>query len=1142
MNALTRKPLFWIAYAALSAVALIVALQLFPRAIPLVNLDVRMSRAEALAAGEALAVRYKLAPPQARSAARFEHDGTAQNYIELEGGGRAAFAQLTRGDVYAPYWWSVRLFAPGTIEEAVLRFKPDGAPDGFARQLAETYVRDPATKALDAAAARALAEARAHDDWGVDFSRYTLLDQSQSTLTNGRVDHSFVYERPEKYGEARIRLRLAVAGDELIGVVPFVFVPEAFGRRFGELRSANNLIASAATIAAGLLYGVVGCLLGSLWLMRRHWLVWRPAFVAGLVVASLLALAQLAGAPAAWFGADTTETPATFWMKQGGAFLFILCAGAMFFTLAFMAAESLARRAFPSHPQLWRVWSRDAGASVEVAGRTLGGYLFVPVELALVALFYFATNRWLGWWQPSENLSDPNILSSAIPALQPIAVSLQAGFWEECVFRAVPLALGALIGERYGRRRLGIAIAFVLQAVVFGAAHANYPGFPSYSRLAELIVPAMLWGAIFLRYGLLPTVILHATFDLALFAIPVFLVDAPGARLQQALIAAAGLTPLAFVLWRRAQAGAWTTLPDRLRNGAWQPVVPAAVEELRPTPEVNGKDRAATVFQRALPAFGLAGLAAWIAFTPFHADAPGLAMTRAEAIRQADAALAARGVTLGPEWRRMSAVRLANEDPEQWTWHKFVWREKGADAYRKLVGRALPPPLWEVRYATFDGDVAERAEEWRVTVAPDGSARTIRHQLPQAREGARLTRDAAEAAALAEVKRRFGLDAGAVKFVGADEEKRQNRTDWSFMFADPAIDVGAGGELRYVVMIAGDEVVGSGRVVHVPETWLRDERQRDNRRQIVRMSAGVLFMIAAFAALILGVMAWTKGRCDTRAVKWVGGVSLVIAIAGFANGWPLQAMGLRTDEPLASQYAMLAMGAVASGLVLALLFGVVAGIGAWYARSRPREPISGMLPPWAAAVAAGLLVAGVQAVAGNLGAPAVPQWPAAFGSSSVSPLAAALLSGLGFLSASGAALFILYAVARMTRDFTRRALLAMALIVVLQCAAVLTQGGAALGPALAAGVAAGLAVVAVLWWLLRYDASLVPPYLAIGLVLATVARMLQEGTAAAVLPGAIGAATIAAIAWLVMRYVAVPLPAEPVPLTPPASAPLSSTA
>src|SRR6185436_14741971 len=279
------------------------------------------------------------------------------------------------------------------------------------------------------------------------------------------------------------------------------------------------------------------------------------------VVGSLMAAASLAGAPASWFDFDTAQSATTFWARHVGAAVAVALGGGLAYALVFMAAESLARKAFPWQPQLWRVWSRDAAASPSVLGRTLGGYLFVPLELALVAIFYFATNHWLGWWQPSEVLTDPNILSAAVPALMPIAISLQAGFMEECLFRAVPLALGALVGAHFGRRRLGIAIAFVLQAVIFGGAHANYPGFPSYSRLVELLLPSMLWAAIFLRFGLLSTILLHALFDLTLFSIPLFLVEAPGAWVQRAVVIAAGFVPLGVVLWRRIERGAWGELP-----------------------------------------------------------------------------------------------------------------------------------------------------------------------------------------------------------------------------------------------------------------------------------------------------------------------------------------------------------------------------------------------------------------------------------------------------------------------------------------------------------------------------------------------------------------------------------------------------
>jgi hypothetical protein len=1134
LSSITRRTAFWIAYAVISAIALVVAARLFPLAIPLVNLDVKLSRGEAIAQAEALAARLKLAPADARIAARFNHDGATQNYVELEGGGRPAFAELTRGDVYAPYWWDVRLFTLGSIDETVIRFRPDGAPNGFARRVAETYVRDPATKALPVATARALAEERAHDDWGIDFARYRFLEQSQQTQKNDRVDHSFVYERPEQLGEARVRLRLVVAGDELMAVMPFVFIPEAFGRRFQELRSANNLIANIASASAGVLYGLGGTILGVLWLLRRHWLVWRPAFIAGLIVGGLMAIANLASTPAAWFGADTTETTTTFWLKQAAAAIFLFTASGLGYALAFMAAESLARRAFPRHPQLWRIWSREAGATKQIAGRTLGGYLFVPLELALVMLFYYATNRWLGWWQPSEMLSDPNILSSAVPALSPIAISLQAGFMEECVFRAIPLALGALIGARYGRRRLGIALAFVLQALVFGGAHANYPGFPSYSRLVELIVPSMIWALIFLRFGLLPTILLHTVFDLTLFSIPVFLVDAPGAFVQQALIIAAGLVPLAIILWRRVRAGAWRELPDALRNGAWRPLVPegARTPAAVPSPAM-GVSAPAVAFQRALPLLGVAGLAAWLLFTPFRADAPSLPIDRDAAIAIADRALAEHGVKLPADWRKMATVRLANDDGE-WTWHKFVWREAGPDAYRALIGAALAPPVWDVRYATFDGDVAERAEEWRVSITGDGGVRTFRHALPEARPGAKLTKDAALALAERELRVRFGLDPATLKQVSADEKHRgpesnQTRTDWSFTFADPSVNVGKDGELRYVVIIAGDEIVGAGRMIFVPEAWQRTEQERDNRLRIVKISSGIAFFIAGLAAVVLGVIGWTHGRCDARAVKWVAALSFVVALLTLANTWPMREMGLTTTEPITSQWLMLLVGAVVGGLFVALLFGLTSGIGAWYARSATRFALAGALPPWAAAVAAGLFVAGLEATFANLWPRTAPLWPPLQAMSLWSPVAGAVLGGLGFIAIAGIALFVLYLVARLTHDWTRRQWVGVAVVVLLQTASTLGLAGSNLAGAAAVGVTIGLATAAVLWLLLRFDPTTIPAFSATGLVLATLLRAVQIGTPSAYASGTIAIAVTLAMAWLVTRYLRLPLaPAMPV--------------
>ncbi|HSD76053.1 MAG TPA: CPBP family intramembrane glutamic endopeptidase, partial [Solirubrobacteraceae bacterium] len=739
---------------------------------------------------------------------------------------------------------------------------------------------------------------------------------------------------------------------------------------------------------------------------------------------------SLAGAPTDWFGYDTAQPVATFWLREAGKAAAMTFAGGLLLSLVFMAAESLSRRAFPSHPQLWRLWSRDAAPTRAVLGRTIGGYLFVPLALAFVAAFYYATNRWLGWWQPSEALTDPDILGSAVPALTPIALSLQAGFMEECLFRAVPLSLAALVGERLGRRTAAIVVAVIVQALVFAGAHASYPGFPAYSRLVELFVPSILWALIFLRFGLLPTVLLHALFDLVLMSLPLFLVSGPGAAGSRALAIAAGLVPLGVVLLRRVARGAWAELPDALRNGAWQasaaaPPVPA------PAP-VDVEVPPWTVrFQRALPLLGAVGFGVWIAVSPFRADVPPLALSRAQAEAIADAALAARGITLGPEWRRLSGVRLAPDDARLWEGHVFAWREAGRDAYARLVGKTLPPPLWEVRYARFEGDVAARAEEWRVTVDGRGAVRQVRHVLPEAAAGARLSRDDALALARRALRERFGLDPAALTEIGAEERQLQARADWTFTFAEPGVDVGKDGEARVVVSIAGDAVAAYGRYVHVPEAWERAERERESGALVLRMALAGVLGVAALVALVMAAIDWIHGRRDRRAQTGVALVVLALGAATTANGWPQMALELRTTEPVLVQAAQ-AIALAAVGIVVgALGLGLAAGVGAFAAeRTRPRA-LATRLPPWATGVAAAGFVAGGGALATALVPRSAPLWPAHGVEALALPWLGAALAGARALYGIVLALFLLHWTSRLTAGWQRRGWLVAAIAVAL---------------------------------------------------------------------------------------------------------------
>ena len=1126
MTSWTRRRGFWLAYAVLAIAAAAVAWRLFPLAIPLVSLDIKLARHDAVDAARVIAGKLDLAPPAARSAVRFAHDDTTQNYIELEGGGKPAFAALMAGDVYAPYWWEVRLFAPGAIKEALVRFRPDGARYGFVEKIPETLLpADPASLALDPDTARRIAEESARTDWGVDLSHYQPLEQTQQRRPSGRVDHLFVYERNDaQAGEARFRMRLAVSGNALTELSHFAYVPQSFERRYQELRAANNTIAGGASLAAGVLYGLGGCVLGVLWLMRQHRLVWRPALVAGLVVGALMGAATLAATPTAWFGYDTAEPVTSFWVRQFGSAVLIFGGGGLAYALVFMAAESLSRSAFASHPQLWKVWTREAAATSQIIGRTMGGYLFVGLELAFISIFYYATNRWLGWWQPSESLTDPNILGSVVPALAPIAISLQAGFMEECVFRAVPLSLAALIGARFGHRGLALAIAAVLQALIFGAAHANYPGFPAYSRLVELFVPSLVWALLFLRFGLLITILLHALFDLTLFAIPLFLVDAPGAWAQRALVVAAGCVPLGIVLMQRVRGGAWHELSDRFRNGAWQRTTGAAeADSTRGTDEypVDAPlPRWMVGFHRALPALGIAGLAAWALTANFRADVPPLPLSRADALVTAESTLRSRGVVLAPDWKRFAKVRAASEESQQWDGHEFVWREAGRDAYLGLIGNVLAPPLWEVRFARFTGDVAERAEEWRVTMEGTGKVRQVRHALPEGRAGASLERAPALAIAERAVREQLGREPSTLKLIGAEQKQQPARRDWAFLFADLATNVGAGGEARLQVVIAGDEVVNAGHYVFIPESWERTERERESRMTIAKLGLAGFAGVVAVAALINAATLWMRRRYDRRTLNGVALMSFLRAALALGNNWPRMAINLQTSEPVATQAGLAIAGGLFGAVVAALAVGLASAIGAWAALQRPARMLSGRWPAWVGGACGALLVAGLGSALAATAPDTAPVWPSYGLKGQAVPVLGAVIAGAGVITAIGIALFLLAWLERLTYGWQRHLwLAAFVLILVLTGISVIDAANPL--AAIAGGLVGGFAAAVIVYGLLRFDLRTVPAYITTGLVLGFIETAARNATNDSYVYAVVASATAIAVAAGVTHYLTV---------------------
>ena len=79
------------------------------------------------ASGSSGAWARPVEPPHVASAFKLDQD--CQHFVELRGGGNAAFSQMISGGVYAPFTWRVRHFLPADPAGTLYLLTPPNTPE-----------------------------------------------------------------------------------------------------------------------------------------------------------------------------------------------------------------------------------------------------------------------------------------------------------------------------------------------------------------------------------------------------------------------------------------------------------------------------------------------------------------------------------------------------------------------------------------------------------------------------------------------------------------------------------------------------------------------------------------------------------------------------------------------------------------------------------------------------------------------------------------------------------------------------------------------------------------------------------------------------------------------------------------------------
>jgi Type II CAAX prenyl endopeptidase Rce1-like len=873
-------------------------------------------------------------------AAIFQVDDAAKVYLERELG-LEKLGELTRGRQVRLWAWVHRWFRPLAKEEVRVSVSPEGEVTGFAHLIPE----EAAGASLDEPAARAVAERLLAGGFGLDPGKLTFIESKREDRPHRR-DWTFTFERTGwKAKDATYRMQVDVRGSEAAGYREYLKVPDAWTQGYQRLRAANNTTALVAFfgIALTVLAGVVVLFREG----RRNNVRWRLVFLLTSVAFGLFFLLSLNDLPVAMFNFDTTGTYGAFLARQALSGLAGAGVQSLLIFIVVAAGEPMFRARFPNHLRVTALFERVGWRSRKFAFGLIVGYCLAVLFIAYQVAFYLVGSRF-GVWNPADVPFD-NLLNTSFPWLAVLFIGFYPAVNEEFMSRVFSIPLV----EKLAHSKVA---AVVVPAMIWGFAHANYPAQPFYIRGVEVSLTGLVVGVILYRFGVLPCLVWHYVVDAGYTSM--LLVRSGNPYFMITAIAGTGalLVPLAITLvaaWRR---GGFVDDPAALNAADPAPAEPAAAPAEQAAPIV------APPLSRVLPVALL--LAASGVLLVWRAPDPGRdvgVQLRPAAVRQtAEGFLRGRGVDPA-RWR---FVVTANKDVLGGESRRYLLEHGGIPEVARFAAEV---PAWEVRVFR-----PEDREGWELAV-DDAARKVVRfdHTLPEEAPGASLPADDARrraAAALAAA----GFDVGKLVFKEAQTQKRPARLDYTFTWKDPARSIG-GAEYLLDVTVQGDVVDGLTRRLKLPEAW-----QRAREKSSVLNYARLAVAFGLVALLIThGLLAFYRGvRRGTVPWRPVLGLSagvVVLLVAGLALAYPLVWANYPVSTPEALFRLSTLIGMAILTLLLAAMTVLVLGtLASCFPAARAavspvsRRPVAGATAASALAVVGGALaLQGLVAVARN---------------------------------------------------------------------------------------------------------------------------------------------------------------------------------
>jgi len=548
--------------------------------------------------------------------------------------------------------------------------------------------------------------------------------------------------------------------------------------------------------------------------------------------------------------------------------------------------------------------------------------------------------------------------------------------------------------------------------------HANYPQSPSYTRVLEMVIPFLIFGLIYLRFGLLPLIITHYAVDVFWMSLPIWVASTPGIWINRLMVVILLLIPLLVISYWRFKNKKWVEVPDSMYNGSWVPAPKVEnveePEEVEVHQEVTRKS-GFLKFKWLIPA-AITGVLIWaFVIIPKKYDNPALKVNRVEAIEVSKQILKEKYGFIPEGWRVLTSIKTTPSDE-----HKFVWQEDKTK-YAKIEESFLSPPYWLIRYVNTNTTVEVRAEEYLVKVSVDNRVLGYQHFWPEKRKGTTLDEKAVLDKAKIGLGEFLGRSADNLKVIKVEPEKTDWRTNWNIEFSDTLNYSLSKGMGLYKIGISGDEVSEVESYVKVSEEWQRNNDQQKSTLKIFTLISNLIMYLILISGIIMGIINWTRKRFSNKMFLIFGISFLFLSIAGIANSWNQVLATYFTGLPFGNFVTMALIGVAIGVIFMSMGVAVLGGFSCQLAIYDHYEKND-----WIKAALIGFVFAGLSSLKLIFISGMGPKWVDFGNLNDALPAFGFLndnLSKVIFIPAFGMILF--YFVNQLSRQFTQKKILAI---------------------------------------------------------------------------------------------------------------------